>query len=371
MAPQDVKFSNNEKETYDAASGDESPIKLVRKKTRARTFSKAGSTDKDENAPLEEVALEEKWVNEEANELQKQLAEEGLSQMSFFLGVLNFVLIAFVLGRWPQHLWILYGLEAVVLIPAWYHHVIHYRMGHWFIVELCWVMNTIFTIYMLLTYLGLVPQTWRMTCFQMFYSHASYLSAFVVVGNQAVVFHSIERTASLFIHLVPCFVAAQIRFGSRLGHRMEDYWPGVFPTEEEMNEANILSNYLPGLAVYILWWAIYMVWFLSMGIDLPANGSPTVFGNIYERSKLGPIFVKKFGYKSLRAHGCIFMAFHFALCAFAIFCAASIGWHCFYFAVAWTALHFFCSLWSGAGYHLHVVVRHFEVGESAGQKKNK
>ena len=65
-----------------------------------------------------------------------------MSKMTFFVGVMNVILTAFVVGRWPQYYWLYHTFKASYMLP-----VRTYRTwrSKWVLsmAELCWVTNYI------------------------------------------------------------------------------------------------------------------------------------------------------------------------------------------------------------------------------------
>ena len=48
---------------------------------------------------------------------ERDRIQEGFNEINFTIGVLNSVLIAYVFGNFPEHFWLLWLIEAFVLIP--------------------------------------------------------------------------------------------------------------------------------------------------------------------------------------------------------------------------------------------------------------
>ena len=61
---------------------------------------------------------------------------QGLSTVAFALGVGNVLLMAFVIGRWPQHYWLLHAAKGLFYYPA--RAMRQHRVGELFdLFELC------------------------------------------------------------------------------------------------------------------------------------------------------------------------------------------------------------------------------------------
>ena len=77
---------------------------------------------------------------ETIREQKGQLVNGGLSRLSFFTGVANSLLIAFVVGKFPEYYWLLHLVEAAVLMPIHTAHLCRIKRGL-AILEVCWVTN--------------------------------------------------------------------------------------------------------------------------------------------------------------------------------------------------------------------------------------
>lgn len=47
-----------------------------------------------------------------------KLLSDGVSALTFLLGVLNLGLSAFIIGRWPQHYWLVSSAKGLYYFPA-------------------------------------------------------------------------------------------------------------------------------------------------------------------------------------------------------------------------------------------------------------
>lgn len=291
------------------------------------------------------------------NEERQHITEaEGLSQVSFFLGVLNVPLLCVVLALWPEHFWVLYCAECLILIPAWLITVHRVYKGALFILDFCWVVNTLFTLYLLRMLVGPWHEEHSLQNFLVFFSVSlGPLSWACIVLHNGLVFHSIEKTASLTIHMVPLFVAWTI---VQFNDRVQAAWPGRFPTTDQLAGVSFSDLYASGLGLYAVWWSLHSAWLLTVGVDQPAKGRDTVFAGIYNRSKMGPKLERLTGSPSIRCHAAIYLVIHFLLCMLAftwpLLCFWSRRAHLIFGVVVFAS-----AAWSGAGYYEYVMARRY------------
>ena len=118
-------------------------------------------------------------------------------KMSFIAGVLNIFLSGYFIGAYPDifHYW--YTIQLAYFMPIrWYTY--HRKGMHYFLADLCYFVNLL----MILT-IWFFPNSKRL-----------FISTYcLALGNNAIaiamwrnslVFHSLDKVTSLFIHIMPC-----------------------------------------------------------------------------------------------------------------------------------------------------------------------
>jgi Protein of unknown function (DUF2838) len=219
--------------------------------------------------------------------------KEGLRGRNFTLGVINCFLVAYVFGRYPQHFWLLYFIEALVFLPLRWYQLWHAQPMNQslYYLDYCWIMNLMgcFMVVVLLQdafYVdGLVSDHVRKQVFLAFTGvccgplmGANYVLPFVALR-----FHDLVYMAAVFIHLMPPMV-----FYTLLWHTEEiaTAWPDLFHFQylDEMiffpkDEDGVDMIFWPGsglgsiagnaVALYWLWFIPYVSWMLLVGLSLP------------------------------------------------------------------------------------------------------
>eukprot|EP00401_Gymnodinium_catenatum_P054027 CAMPEP_0117515710 /NCGR_PEP_ID=MMETSP0784-20121206/30719_1 /TAXON_ID=39447 /ORGANISM="" /LENGTH=374 /DNA_ID=CAMNT_0005311533 /DNA_START=35 /DNA_END=1159 /DNA_ORIENTATION=- len=304
---------------------------------------------------------------EEVEKQKKELEQvEGLSQFTFFAGIVNVVMTTFVFAKYPQSTWLFYGIECAFLIPAWWYEMTVKMKGFFFMFDFCWFTSAVFGIYMALSYFSMVPVEWQRSAFLVFYSCGlGPMSWACIILHSGMVFHSLDKSASLFIHYTPVLVTYALIHNS---DAVAEAWPGRFPTVAELSPQSVATYptgpvpswffyideiYLHGWRFYMAWWFLHGLWLLTIGVYLPQKGFNTVFGNIYERANLGEILSKKTGLKDIRSHAAIYLAVHWAGSSFAFFWPTAVfrnGFNIPTHAV-WIVVVFLSAVWNGAGHY--------------------
>eukprot|EP00747_Dinoflagellata_sp_TGD_P207179 gnl/TRDRNA2_/TRDRNA2_80778_c0_seq3.p1 gnl/TRDRNA2_/TRDRNA2_80778_c0~~gnl/TRDRNA2_/TRDRNA2_80778_c0_seq3.p1 ORF type:complete len:286 (-),score=46.90 gnl/TRDRNA2_/TRDRNA2_80778_c0_seq3:386-1243(-) len=200
---------------------------------------------------------------------REQLEAEGLSRVSWSIGVVNVVLTTLVFGKAPEYMWVMYAVKCYIYIPGWWYKVHRLYNGGLYILDFCWVMSICFGVYMSALLMDVLSPRWRLSVYLVFYSCGlGPLGWACIALHNGIIFHSIERIASLFIHITPALVTFTI---SICPEELERVWPGRFPTVEELAEVSLLQLYVHGLVAYATWLVLHATWLLSIGISEPSR----------------------------------------------------------------------------------------------------
>lgn len=305
--------------------------------------------------PLDEpLAAQTEWPGvrramEEVNKVQHKLHDEGMSQVSFFFGVMNVGATGFILGRFPEYIWLLYAAKSAVLIPAWFYNVTKIYKGSLFVLDYCWTINILLSSYMVLTYFRGpdLNDDFRRYAFLFYYASAmGPLSWACLALHNGLIFHSIERTASLFIHFTPSMVAWTLRWYPKV---VADAWPDRFPLHTIGDEKMHLF-YLCGFLPYCAWLLLHSLWLLTIGVDCPKWGYETVFNDLYKKNKLADKWTKTFGTSNIRVHAAIYLAIHATCCSIA-FLWAMLCYHFYWVHTMFSVLCFVSAAWYGSSYY--------------------
>ncbi|KAK4479051.1 hypothetical protein RD792_014562 [Penstemon davidsonii] len=157
---------------------------------------------------LSKQAVQTKQIlSKQAIKIAKQAEEHErfINKVTHLLGVLGFGGFCFVLGARPQDVRYLYCLFYVIFVPLrWIYY--RYKKWHYYLLDFCYYANTIFLI-MLLFY----PKNEKlfMVCFSFAEGPLAWA---LIVWRCSLVFNSMDKIVSVFIHLLPGLVFFTIRW---------------------------------------------------------------------------------------------------------------------------------------------------------------
>lgn len=171
-----------------------------------------------------------------------------MDKLSFVFGILFIMIIEGVLLLAPQQMGALY---TMLLVPLMVTRYILYRFDqyHYFMYDFCYFAQVL-----LLIYMYKYPHNIELGKAVFSISNGPLCMA-IVMWRNSLVFHSLDKMTSMFIHILPSLVMFSIRWGDHLAEKS-------FPICETMN-GTVLDNmrefWWSPFAYYALWQSIYLI----------------------------------------------------------------------------------------------------------------
>ncbi|KAF2863316.1 hypothetical protein K470DRAFT_255004 [Piedraia hortae CBS 480.64] len=275
-------------------------------------------------------------------------------KITFTLAVMNLIISAYMLGAFPQNFHYWYTAQVLVLIPLrWYKYR---QIGfHYFVADLCYFVNVL-----LLLSIWFFPQSKRL-----------FISVFcLAMGNNAVaipmwrnsvVFHSLDKVTSVFIHFMPCatlhcivhllpVTLQQVRFPAV--HTIK-YSPPTAPEHYRLKDM-ILWATLP----YAIWQLSYHILITVRKRDKIAAGRPTSFTWLrrsYKNTFLGKLVLSC----PEKAQEPAFMAIQY-LYALTTILPCPLWFSSLHASGAFLLIVFAWASWNGATYYIDIFGKRLE-----------
>jgi len=316
---------------------------------------------------------------------QKLYQELGLWEKGFTLGVMNLFVNLVVLGRWPQYFWILHLVLGFIFLP-WRFLRFRQRNWEWYLVDFCYCV-TYFTFIGCLfalarSTLGFPSPIYRFNYEAIragfAFANGALVLAVPLFGNK-IVFHDVDNTTSVYIHLSPALMFWTLRWGGGFGTSLiEQTWPGMFDVCRDMQEGDAAVNSIIGALWYsgpcdgtpfqfivvpaLCWlvcWGVpyYLLNFCCLRGYLERNSKENLFTSTIEDAKGVGRFVTKLP-KSLQPLGFMMQHFLFAVCAGA---ASIVLWSSFVLHTATLFGIFLFAIHNGSTFMFRVVAaRHVQ-----------
>mmetsp|Transcript_47323 Transcript_47323/g.112104 ORF Transcript_47323/g.112104 Transcript_47323/m.112104 type:complete len:347 (-) Transcript_47323:1303-2343(-) len=296
---------------------------------------------------------------------RSKLLDSGMSRFSFFLGTVNFGVGFFIMGRAPEHYWIFHTIQACFLAVG--RFVRGFKLKNLLcLLDFCWIANAVVLAYCVTLLVDTltpsspyIPHNIQVEAFYMFFALAAGPLGWSVwfTGN-ALVFHSIDQTASMFIHSSPMITAWCIRWH---GARFFESYPSLLPLKDIIDtKSHVQSLYVHPAIFYFLWWVPFSLWMLFHGrhIRKPKWSQHTTWSLLCESSKVDKILQKTFGIKSDFMTVLIYLLTH-AVLSNLVMALTIFLFQNYYAHTAHTILMLLCAVLNGAASYNYFLVESY------------
>ncbi|CAE8612354.1 unnamed protein product [Polarella glacialis] len=177
--------------------------------------------------------------------------ELGIWEMGYTIGILNYSITIFALARFPQYFWIVHMVKAFVYLPWRFIRFLE-RGWEWYMIEFCYLNTYLTVVCCILSFLRvfvgvdnpLHPYNHALLRVGFSFANGALMWA-VVMFNNKLVFHDVDNTCSVYIHLSPALLFWSLRWGGGFGPALiEETWPGMFQVCPNMMAADVALDSL-------------------------------------------------------------------------------------------------------------------------------
>lgn len=275
---------------------------------------------------------QQRWNAPQAASMREKLA--------FVLGVGNVFVTAFLMGGYPEYVHLSYTLQILFWLP-WRYFTYHKRGMHYFIADLCYYVN-----FLTLLFLWVAPWSEHLLA-ACFYLSFGSLAWAIVAWRNSLVFHSVDKVTSLFIHIFPPAVMHTI-----VHVCPPDYTRRAFPAITRVFDLSYTKAIVSSSIAYVVWQSLYYVFIQVRRQEKIRAGRPTSFTWLlksYSKSWIGKQVLKL--PEPLQPFA--FMGIQFAYALVTMF-PCPIWLHNRLAAALFLSSVFSWSIWNGANYYARI-----------------
>ena len=248
-------------------------------------------------------------VLETVEEQAEKRVRDGFSEINFTMGVLNCFFIEFMFTVYPEHLWLVYLIEALYLFPLKVYTLFNTEPLNtvYYLFDYCWVMNGLGVLGFIILFAGKtnISDELREQLFLAGYGTAvgPLLGATLLLPFVSLIFHNLEFMTSVFIHFYPPLLFYILKW---MPNEVKAAWPEAFGLDYEVQfwpngsfTGNVFGN---TIIVYLVWYVPYVLWQLFIGLDLPrkhrhkklkdGTPAPTVYDTVFHSNMRAGLCVK-------------------------------------------------------------------------------
>lgn len=197
-------------------------------------------------ADIEKIKLQ---LLKRVERVERVLANENVisttEKMTFAIGILNIFFIGFLMGDWPELVHVVYTIELCFLFPI---RVYSFRKKdyHYFLADLCYFVN-----FLCMMFIWACPSSEQLyiSCYALCFGTLSWA---VITWRNSLVLHSLEKTTSTFIHILPPAVFHVIT------HRLPyEYKAARFPGSVKLANWKLVQGIVWASVSYFCWQSLY------------------------------------------------------------------------------------------------------------------
>lgn len=193
---------------------------------------------------------------------------------SFIFGVLNIFISGYLIGAFPEFFYFWYTAQILYFMPIrWYTYK---RRGyHYFLADLCYFVNLL-----LMLSLWVFPSSKRLFLSTYCLGFGNNAVA-IIMWRNSLVFHSMDKVTSLFIHIMPCVTLhCMVHLTPPSVQALR--FPAVFqiqhsPPGSPTAYANVISMLIWSSIPYAVWQLSYYFFITVRRREKIAAGRPTSF----------------------------------------------------------------------------------------------
>lgn len=276
---------------------------------------------------------QQRWESPQASKFREKLA--------FVLGVGNVFVTGWLMGGHPEWLHLSYTVQVLFWLP-WRYYTYRKRGMHYFIADLCYWVN-----FLTLMFLWAAPWSEHLLV-AVYYLSLGSLAWAIVAWRNSLVFHSVDKITSLFIHVFPPAVMHTIvHILPRDRFVLER-----FPAMERAFDLGYFTSMLTASGFYLIWQVLYYVFIQVRRQEKIRAGRPTSFTWLlksYSKTWLGKLVLRL----PVPLQPFAFMAIQFI---YAVVTMAPCGVWIHYGRLSglFMSAVFSWSIWNGANYYARI-----------------
>lgn len=202
-------------------------------------------------------------------------------KLTFSLSLLNLFYAGYIIGSHPDYFHVFYTVELAFLLPLRFY-TYKRKEYHYFLADLCYFVNALN-----LLFIWVFPASGPLfiSCYALSYGTLSWA---VITWRNSLVLHSIDKTTSSFIYILPPTVFHVITHGLPNA----DFKSARFPGADKVETWRVINGLVWASVTYLVWQSLYHYFITLKRKDKIKAGRATSFE--YLRRSYGNTSLGKF-----------------------------------------------------------------------------
>lgn len=221
------------------------------------------------NLPKDELIKLKKLLHTEIDNAYKRIdktQKASSTEKIFFSGsVYTIFIFGYLIGNCPQYVHLVYSVLFAILMPI--RLITYYKMNYgYYLADLCYYVNLL-----LILYIWVLPdsQMLYITCCSFSWGTLSFA---VITWKNKLVFHSIDKITSTFIHVLPGVVMYVITHQLDYNYKFKRFNGSI-----KLQNWDIMYGIFTTSLLYFIWQLSYHYFITIRKYDKIKNGKVTSF----------------------------------------------------------------------------------------------
>lgn len=248
--------------------------KLKDMKTKAKRQFEKFTDDKKRNEEI--IRLQERFLKRLSSfdkRLQNNLLSSATEKLFYALALFTIATSGFIIGKYPEYFHIFHTILFCLLMPIRFYTYFK-QSFQYYLADLCYYVNVL-----LMIFIWWVPHSTSLFI-SVFALSMGTLSFAVITWRNSLVLHSIEKTTSSFIHIMPPITMFVI-----VHELPESYLKERFPAVFHTDKWNFINGILWTSFYYTAWQVTYHYFITIKRKEKIKNGLVTSFTYLKEKQK--------------------------------------------------------------------------------------
>lgn len=275
------------------------------------------------------------------------LASSTTEKLFYAVAVFLIAAAGFIIGKYPTFFPTFHTVVFCALMPVRFYT--YFKLGYqYYLADLCYYVNVL-----LMLFIWVFPYS-KSLFVSVFSLTLGTLSFAVITWRNSLVLHSIEKTTSSFIHVMPPITMFVIVFETP-----PDYVATYYPAIAEVESWNFVNGMIWTSVYYTIWQVTYHYFITVRRKDKIAKGRITSFTYLKKKnskSRLGK-FVNSLPYAWMQVTAFTLIQFGYQLLTMI---PCPIWFRYKYACGAFVTFIFVWSAYNGATYYIEVFGKRFE-----------
>lgn len=275
------------------------------------------------------------------------LQSSSTEKLFYALAVFAVATGGFIIGKYPCYFHVFHTVLFCLLMPIRFYSYFK-QSFQYYLADLCYYVNLL-----LMLFIWFKPDS-KSLFVSAFSLSLGTLSFAVITWRNSLVLHSIEKTTSSFIHVMPPITLFV------LVHELPvEYVKQRFPAIHEVNHWNFINGILTTSVYYTIWQVSYHYFITIRKKNEIQNGKVTSFTFLKKKNRASPLgkFVNSLPYNWMQITAFTLIQFFYQILTMT-FCP--IWFQYKHLCGAFVAFVFIWASYNGATYYIDVFGKRFE-----------